>query len=58
MATVPLAVESGSLAASYGSAMLSPDDLRRIAHDLGARKRTRIEGPNVPRARGARAAVP
>ena len=51
MATVPLAVESGSLAASYGSAMLSPDDLRRIAHDLGARKRTRIEGPNVPRAR-------
>ena len=51
MATVPLAVESGSLAASYGSAMLSPDDLRRIAHDLGAKKRTRIEGPNVPRAR-------
>ena len=51
MATVPLAVEAGSHAASYGSAMLSPDDLRRIAHDLGAKKRTRIEGPNVPRAR-------
>ena len=51
MATVPLAVEAGSHAASYGSAILSPNDLRRIAHDLGAKKRTRIEGPNVPRAR-------
>ena len=35
MATVPLAVEAGSHAASYGSAMLSPDDLRRIAQRRG-----------------------
>ncbi len=51
MATVPLAMEAGSQSATYNTAMLSPDDLRRIAHDLGAKKRTRIEGPNVPRAR-------
>jgi hypothetical protein len=51
MATMPLAMEAGSHAAAYTCAMLSPDDLRRIAHDLGSKKRTRIEGPNVPRAR-------
>ena len=34
MATVPLAVEAGSHAASYGSAILSPNDLRRIVDEF------------------------
>jgi hypothetical protein len=49
LATTPFAVEAGSqLAAAWNTPLLSPPELRRIAHDLGAKKRIRIEGPNVP----------
>ena len=48
-ATTPFALEAGSqLAAAWNTPLLSPPELRRIAHDLGAKKRIRIEGPNVP----------
>ena len=51
MATVPFAVEAGSQAAGYMGGLLNPADLKRIENDLSTMKRTRIEGPQVPRAK-------
>jgi hypothetical protein len=51
MATLPFAVEAGSAAAGYTGGLLNPADLKRIAHDLSAMPRKRIEGPDVPQAR-------
>lgn len=51
MASIPLAVEAGSCAGAYAGPLLNPADLKRIANDLADMKRTRIEGPNVPRAK-------
>ena len=50
MATLPFAVEAGSAAAGYTGGLLNPADLKRIAHDLSAMPRKRIEGPDVPQA--------
>ena len=51
MASMPLAVDLGSSAGAYAGGLLDPGELARIAHDLRQMKRSRIEGPNVPRAR-------
>ena len=51
MATVPFAVEAGSQASGYLGGLLNPADLTRISNDLSAMPRTRIEGPQVPRAK-------
>ena len=48
---MPLAVEAGSCAGAYAGPLLNPADLKRIASDLADMKRTRFEGPNVPRAK-------
>ena len=48
---LPFAVEAGSAAAGYTGGLLNPADLKRIAHDLSAMPRKRIEGPDVPQAR-------
>lgn len=50
-ATVPFAVEAGSQAAGYVGGLLNPADRVRISNDLSGMKRTRIEGPKVPRAK-------
>ena len=46
---LPFAVEAGSAAAGYTGGLLNPADLKRIAHDLSAMPRKRIEGPTCPR---------
>jgi 8-oxo-dGTP pyrophosphatase MutT (NUDIX family) len=53
MATVPFAVQAGSTAAGLlnPGGLLNPADLTRISNDLSSMKRTRIEGPQVPRAK-------